>query len=346
MIYKKNGDHSILVFFTETGMVKIGDKEIGEFSLVLSPMDDVTDMPFRAVCKEHGADMLITEFIASEALIREVDKSLKKMQFADSERPVGVQIFGNDEESMIKAVEFVERMNPDFVDINWGCPMRKIAGRGAGSGILKDIPKMLGITKAVVNATRLPVTVKTRLGYDETDKPIVELAEMLQDVGIQAISIHGRTKTQLYRGTADWTLIAKTKENPRLKIPVFGNGDITSPEMAAEYRKRYGIDGILIGRAAIGNPWIFEQTKRLMDGEEISEIPVKEKVSVCRKHLLSAVQWKGERTAMLEMRKHYSGYFRGLRDFKQFRMKLVSVTTLDEILPVFDEINTFYNLNY
>lgn len=326
-------------------MVKIGNVEIGEFPLVLSPMDDVTDQPFRAVCKEHGADMLITEFIASEALIREADKSLKKMRFSEFERPIGVQIFGNEEDSLIRALEFVERANPDFVDINWGCPMRKIAGRGAGSGILKDIPKMLSITKSIVDATKLPVTVKTRLGYDENDKPIVELAERLQDIGIQAISIHGRTKTQFYRGVADWTLIAKTKENPRLKIPVFGNGDITSPEMAVEYRKRYGVDGMLIGRAAIGNPWIFGQAKKLMNGEEIPEITVAERVDVCRKHLISAVDWKGERTAMLEMRKHYSGYFRGLRDFKQFRLKLVSMTALDEILPVFDEIKDFYDLN-
>ena len=326
-------------------MVKIGDIEIAEFPLVLSPMDDITDLPFRNVCKEHGADMLITEFIASEALIREADKSLKKMQFVETERPIGVQIFGNEEESLIKALEFVERVSPDFVDINWGCPMRKIAGRGAGSGILKDIPKMLSITQAIVKATKLPVTVKTRLGYDETDKPIVQLAEQLQDIGIQAISIHGRTKTQLYRGTADWTLIGETKANPRLKIPVFGNGDITTAEMAVDYKKRYGVDGILIGRAAIGNPWIFEQTRRLLNGEPLREISVDERVEVCKKHLLAAVDWKGERTALLEMRKHYSGYFKGLRDFKPFRLKLVSITTLDEILPVFDEIKMFYDIN-
>lgn len=312
---------------------------------MLSPMDDITDMPFRRVCKRFGADLLITEFIASEALIREAEKSFRKMRFAEDERPIGVQIFGHDEAALTQSLEFVEQVNPDFIDINWGCPMRKIAARGAGSGALRDPDRLVEITAAIVKASKLPVTVKTRLGYDENSKPIVELAERLQDVGIAAISIHGRTKTQLYNGSADWTLIGKVKENPRMKIPVFGNGDITQPQMVQEYRNRYGVDGILIGRAAIGNPWIFEQSHRLMKGQELREISVSERVEVCRQHLVEAVEYKGERTAVLEMRKHYSGYFKGLHDFKPFRMKLVSLMTVEELLPVFDQIDEHYQQN-
>lgn len=322
-------------------MAKIGNIDLGSFPLVLSPMDDITDKPFRGVCKRFGADLLITEFIASEALVREVEKSRRKMQFEEAERPIGIQIFGHDADALTRSLQFVEQANPDFVDINWGCPMRKIAGRGAGSGALRDPDRLVAITADIVKASKLPVTVKTRLGYDDS-KPIVELAERLQDVGIAAISIHGRTKTQLYRGTADWTLIGKVKENPRMTIPVFGNGDITTPEMADEYRRRYGVDGILIGRASIGNPWIFEQTHHVMDGEPQRTITVAERAEVCREHLLAAVEWKGERTAVLEMRKHYSGYFKGLFDFKPFRMKLVSLTSVDELLPVFDEIADHY----
>lgn len=323
-------------------MVKIGSLELAGFPLVLSPMDDITDKPFRGVCKRYGADLLITEFIASEALVREVEKSRRKMQFDEAERPIGIQIFGHDKDALTRSLDFVEQARPDFVDINWGCPMRKIAGRGAGSGALRDPDNLVAITADIVKASHLPVTVKTRLGYDENSKPIVELAERLQDVGVAAISIHGRTKTQLYRGSADWTLIGKVKENPRMTIPVFGNGDITSPEMADEYRRRYGVDGILIGRATIGNPWIFEQTHRVMDGQPQRHVPVAERVEVCRQHLLAAVEWKGERTAVLEMRKHYSGYFKGLFDFKPFRMKLVSLMTVDELLPVFDQIAEHY----
>lgn len=323
-------------------MAKIGNIDLGSFPLVLSPMDDITDKPFRGVCKRFGADLLITEFIASEALVREVEKSRRKMQFEEAERPIGIQIFGHDDNALTRSLQFVEQANPDFVDINWGCPMRKIAGRGAGSGALRDPDRLVAITADIVKASKLPVTVKTRLGYDENSKPIVELAERLQDVGVAAISIHGRTKTQLYRGTADWTLIGKVKENPRMTIPVFGNGDITTPEMADEYRRRYGVDGILIGRASIGNPWIFEQTHHVMDGEPQRTITVAERAEVCREHLLAAVEWKGERTAVLEMRKHYSGYFKGLFDFKPFRMKLVSLTSVEELLPVFDEIADHY----
>lgn len=333
-------------FFCKNGaMAKIGSVDLGAFTLALSPMDDITDKPFRGVCKDFVADLLITEFIASEALIREAEKSRRKMQFDSKEHPIGVQIFGNEVEPLIRSLEFVEQVSPDFVDINWGCPMRKIAGRGAGSGALRDPERLVSITAEIVKASRLPVTVKTRLGYDENSKPIVELAERLQDIGIAAISIHGRTKTQLYKGTADWSLIAKVKENPRMAIPVFGNGDITSPEMVVEYRNRYGVDGILIGRAAIGNPWIFEQSRRLLNGMELRQVPVSERVAVCRRHLLEAVRWKGERTAVLEMRKHYSGYFKALHDFKPFRMKLVSLTNLDDLLPVFDDIERHYQQN-
>ena len=310
--------------------------------LGLSPMDDITDMPFRQLCKEFGADLLITEFIASEALNREAEKSYRKMIFTPQQHPIGIQIFGADEAELLQCLEIVEQREPDFIDINWGCPVRKVAGKGAGSGILKDIPKMLHITEALVRHAHLPVTVKTRLGYDSDDKPIVDLAERLQDVGIAALSIHGRTKTQMYQGAADWTLIGQVKNNPRMHIPIFGNGDIVTPQQALEARSRYGVDGILIGRGAIGNPWIFEQTQRLLRGEAEREITVRERVEVCRRHLLAAIEFKGEHTAMFEMRKHYGGYFKGLRDFKQFRIPMVNTTTLDQILPIFDQIERFY----
>ena len=317
--------------------------DFGKYCVLgLSPMDDITDMPFRQLCKEFGADLLITEFIASEALNREAEKSYRKMIFTLEQHPIGIQIFGADEGELLQCLEIVEQREPDFIDINWGCPVRKVAGKGAGSGILKDIPKMLHITEALVRHAHLPVTVKTRLGYDADDKPIVDLAERLQDVGIAALSIHGRTKTQMYQGVADWSLIGQVKNNPRMYIPIFGNGDIVTPQQALEARSRYGVDGILIGRGAIGNPWIFEQTQRLLRGEEEREITVRERVEVCRRHLLAAIDFKGEHTAMFEMRKHYGGYFKGLRDFKQFRIPMVNTTTLDQILPIFDQIERFY----
>lgn len=324
-------------------MVKIGNIELGDFPLFLSPMDDITDLPFRQLCKRHGADVLVSEFIASEALIRDAEKSKRKMLFADFERPIGIQVFGSEEDSLLRCIDVVAEAKPDFVDINWGCPVRKVAGKGAGSGMLKDIPKLLKITEALVKHSPLPITVKTRLGYDEIDKPIVTLAEQLQDIGVAAISIHGRTKTQMYRGEADWTLIGETKANPRLHIPVFGNGDITTPQQALEARHRYGVDGILIGRAAIGNPWIFEQTKALLSGGEPIMPTVSDRVDVCRQHILAAVDFKGERQAIFEMRKHYGAYFRGLYDFKQFRIPLVSVTTLSEVLAILDRIAEHYN---
>lgn len=323
-------------------MVKISDIEIGEFPLVLSPMDDVTDLPFREICKEFGADMLITEFIASEALNREAEKSYRKMKFSSRQHPIGIQIFGADESELLQCLEIVEEQKPDFIDINWGCPVKKVAGRGAGSGILKDIPKMIHITSELVRHAHLPVTVKTRLGYEESDKPIVEVAERLQDVGIAALSIHGRTKTQMYKGSADWTLIGEVKRNPRMSIPIFGNGDITTPEQALEARNRYGVDGILIGRGAIGNPWIFEQTHRMLNGLQPREISIEERVDICKKHLLASVEFKGEHTAIFEMRKQYGGYFRDIVNFKQFRIPLVTYSTLEEILPLFDEIKNYY----
>lgn len=306
-------------------------------------MDDITDHPFRELCKDFGADLLITEFIASEALNREAEKSYRKMVFSERQHPIGIQIFGADEDELLRCLEIVESREPDFIDINWGCPVRKVAGKGAGSGILKDIPKMLRVTESMVKRAKLPVTVKTRLGYDAEDKPIVELAERLQDVGIAALSIHGRTKTQMYQGSADWTLIGEVKNNPRMRIPIFGNGDITTPQQALEMRSRYGVDGVLIGRGAIGNPWIFEQAQRLLKGEQERAVSVSERVEVCRRHLLSAIEFKGEHTAMFEMRKHYGAYFRGLRDFKQFRIPMVNTTTLDQILPIFDQIAEFYS---
>lgn len=323
-------------------MAKIGNIELGEFPLILSPMDDVTDLPFRQLCKLHGADVLISEFIASEALIRDAEKSRRKMHFADFERPIGIQVFGNEEDAMLRCIDVVAEAQPDFIDINWGCPVRKVAGKGGGSGMLKDIPKLLKITAAIVQNSPLPVTVKTRLGYDDSNKPIVTLAEQLQDIGVAAVSIHGRTKTQMYRGEADWTLIGETKANPRLHIPVFGNGDITTPQQALEARRRYGVDGILIGRAAIGNPWIFEQTKQLMQYQTPVLPSVSDRVEVCRQHLMAEVDFKGERQAIFEMRKHYGAFFRGLFDFKQFRIPLVSVTTLPEVLSILDLIDKHY----
>ncbi|MBP5541642.1 MAG: tRNA-dihydrouridine synthase [Bacteroidales bacterium] len=311
--------------------------------LGLSPMDDVTDLPFRELCKAFGADLLITEFIASEALNRDAEKSLRKMLFSPAQHPIGIQIFGADEGELLQCLEVVEARHPDFIDINWGCPVRKVAGKGAGSGILRDIPKMLRITEALVRRATLPVTVKTRLGYDTNDRPIVDLAERLQDIGIAALSIHGRTKTQMYQGVADWTLIGEVKSNPRMHIPIFGNGDIVTPQQAVEARRRYGVDGILIGRGAIGNPWIFEQLQRLLRGEGEREVTVAERVDVCRRHLLAAVDFKGERTAIFEMRKHYGGYFKGLFDFKRFRLPLVTATTLDDILPILDSIAEHYS---
>ena len=308
----------------------------------LSPMDDITDLPFRQLCKEFGADLLITEFIASEALNRDAEKSLRKMRFTEEQHSIGIQIFGANEEELLRCLEVVEKAEPDFIDINWGCPVRKVAGKGAGSGILQDIPKMLGITTSLVKRSHLPVTVKTRLGYSADSMKITDFAEALQDTGIAALSIHGRTKTQMYSGTADWTLIGEVKNNPRIHIPILGNGDITTAAQAVESKRHYGVDGLLIGRAAIGNPWIFEQCQRAFRGEPEREITIAERVDVCRRHLHMAVEFKGERTAIFEMRKHYGNYFKGLYNFKPYRLALVSTTTLADLDTLLDRIKEHY----
>ena len=308
----------------------------------LSPMDDVTDMPFRQLCKEMGADWLVTEFIASEALNRDAEKSLRKMRFTAGQRPIGIQIFGANEEELLRCLEVVERAEPDFVDINWGCPVRKVAGRGAGSGILQDIPKMLKITASMVRRATLPVTVKTRLAYSAETTPVVDFAEALQDTGIAALAIHGRTKSQMYGGTADWTMIGAVKANPRIHIPIFGNGDIAGGQQAVEHHRRYGVDGILIGRAAVGNPWIFEQCQRAFAGLPEREITVGERAQVCRRHLLAAVEFYGERTAVFSLRRHYGNYFKGLYNFKPYRLALGAATTVEATLAILDKIEENY----
>jgi tRNA-dihydrouridine synthase B len=324
-------------------MVKIGNIILGEFPLLLAPMEDVSDPPFRAVCKDKGADLMYSEFISSEGLIRDAIKSRQKLDIFDYERPVGIQIFGGDEEPMAMAAQIVETVNPDLLDINYGCPVKKVVCKGAGSGILKDIPKMVKLTAAVVKATSLPVTVKTRLGWDDDTKNIEEVAERLQDVGIQALTIHGRTRTQMYKGHADWTLIGKVKNNPRIKIPIFGNGDITTPEQAVAAREKYGVDGIMIGRAAIGYPWIFEEIKHFMKtGEHLPPPTVFERVEVCKKHLRQSVSWKGDIVGILEMRRHYTNYLKGLPHIKEFRQQLVTCNTLAAVEDVLDKVAEHY----
>ena len=308
-------------------------KEIIEnfsFPVYLAPMEGITDHAFRMICKEKGADILISEFISSDALSREVEKSIVKMRFDERERPFGVQIFGHNEESLITAAQIAAEGRPDFIDINWGCPVRKVVNKGAGSAILQDIPKMVSLTSAVVKAVSLPVTVKTRLGWDHTSKPIVEVAERLQDIGIEAIAIHGRTRSQMYGGEADWNLIGAVKSNPRMRIPVIGNGDIDSAEKALDYRNRYGVDGIMIGRAAIGNPWIFQNIKQLIENKPLVSPTYMERVETALHHLRTSAEDKGERRAVLEMRTQYAGYFKGLRNFKSVRMKLMTASTIEE----------------
>ncbi|WP_118949646.1 tRNA dihydrouridine synthase DusB [Taibaiella helva] len=313
-------------------MVKIGKIELPDFPLLLAPMEDVSDPPFRAVCKEQGVDLMYTEFISSEGLIRDAIKSRQKLDIFDYERPIGIQIFGGDEEAMEMAARIVDATQPDLIDINYGCPVKKVVCKGAGAGILKDVPKMIKLTEAVVKSTSLPVTVKTRLGWDEESKNIEEVAERLQDIGIQALSIHGRTRVQMYKGEADWTLIARVKENPRIHIPIFGNGDVDTPEKALEYKNRYGVDGIMIGRAAIGYPWIFREIKHYVKtGEHLALPTVEERIDICRRHLLRSVAWKGEKLGLLEMRRHYASYLKGLPNVKEYRMKLVNSDSLAEI---------------
>ena len=307
-------------------------------------MEDVSDPPFRAVCKDNGADMMYTEFISSEGLIRDAIKSRKKLDIFDYERPVGIQIFGGDEESLSMAARIVEVTNPDLLDINFGCPVKKVALRGAGAGVLKDIDLMVRLTSAVVKSTSLPVTVKTRLGWDDTNKNIEEVAERLQDVGIQALAIHGRTRTQMYKGEADWTLIGKVKNNSRIRIPIFGNGDIDSPEKALEYKNRYGVDGIMIGRAAIGYPWIFDEIKHFIKtGEHLPAPTIAARIAVCRKHLRKSVEWKNPVVGINEMRRHYGNYLKGLPNIKEYRNRLVTLKTEEEIIEVLNEIAIAYN---
>ncbi len=320
-------------------MVKIADIELGDFPLLLAPMEDVSDPPFRALCKQYGADLMYTEFISSEGLIRDAAKSVKKLDIFEYERPVGIQIFGSSIDSMRKATEVTQGANPDIIDINYGCPVKKVAGKGAGAGILQDIPKMVEMTKEIVKSTHLPVTVKTRLGWDEDTKYIVEVAERLQDVGIKAISIHGRTRKQMYKGEADWDLISQVKHNSRMHIPVFGNGDINTPQKAVEYKNRYGVDGVMIGRASIGNPWFFKQVKHFIaTGEELGMPSIEERVDVVKKHLEMSLEWKGEREGIVEMRRHYSNYFKGIPDFKPLRMKLVTSFEAEEIFDTLQEV--------
>lgn len=325
-------------------MVRISDIELGEFPLLLAPMEDVSDPPFRAVCKEHGADLMYTEFISSEGLIRDAIKSRQKLDIFDYERPIGIQIFGGDEEAMAMAASIVDTTSPDLVDINFGCPVKKVVCKGAGAGVLKDIDLMVRLTEAVVRSTKLPVTVKTRLGWDDDSKNIEEVAERLQDIGIKALSIHGRTRMQMYKGEADWSLIAKVKENQRINIPIFGNGDIDTPQKALEYKNRYGVDGIMIGRAAIGYPWIFREIKHfLATGEELAPPTLDERIDACRKHLQGSISWKGEKLGILEMRRHYTNYLKGLPNIKEFRMKLVTAENGAEIEQILQDVSTYYS---
>lgn len=319
--------------------VKIGSIDLGEFPLLLAPMEDVSDPPFRLVCKQYGADMMYTEFISSEGLIRDAAKSKKKLDIFEYERPIGIQIFGSDIDSMREAAQIATEAQPDLIDINYGCPVKNVACKGAGAALLQDIPKMVAMTAEIVRRTHLPVTVKTRLGWDDNTKNIAEVALRLQDIGIQALTIHGRTRAQLYKGAADWTLIGEVKNNPMIHIPIFGNGDIDSPEKALAMKNTYGIDGLMIGRASIGNPWIFNQIKHFMQtGQHLAAPSIADRIQVCRTHLDASIQWKGEVLGILEMRRHYTNYFKGIPHFKEYRMKLVTLNNYTEILNVLEEI--------
>ncbi len=327
-------------------MVKINDIELGEFPLLLAPMEDVSDPPFRAVCKENGADLMYTEFISSEGLIRHAEKSVQKLDIYDYERPIGIQIFGDKIDSMREAAAIAEQARPEIIDINYGCPVKKVACKGAGAGILLDLPKMQKMTEEIVKQVSLPVTVKTRLGWDEKTIQIVEVAKRLQDVGIKALTIHGRTRKQMYKGEADWTKIAEVKNHQDIHIPIFGNGDIDSPEKALEYREKYGVDGIMIGRAAIGYPWIFNEIKYYFEtGKKLAPPTLNDRVDVARKHLDFSVEWKGERKGLFEMRRHYTNYFRGIPNFKPFRTKLVESDSYREIADTLEEIRHTFDIH-
>jgi nifR3 family TIM-barrel protein len=326
--------------------MKIGNIELGDFPLLLAPMEDVSDPPFRSVCKENGADLMFTEFISSEGLIRNAEKSTQKLDIYDSERPIGIQIFGDKIESMKKAASISEAANPEIIDINYGCPVKKVACKGAGAGILLDINKMQKMTSEIVKQVKKPVTVKTRLGWDDNSIKIVEVAERLQDVGIQALTIHGRTRKQMYKGEANWEYIAEVKNNPRINIPIFGNGDINSPEKAKKYKNKYGVDGIMIGRSAIGNPWIFNEIKTyIKENKHIKKPSLNDRIETVKKHLDFSIQWKGERLGLVEMRRHYTNYFRGIDNFKQHRMKLILSESKNFTLETLNEISNIYSKN-
>lgn len=311
--------------------------------MLLAPMEDVSDPPFRAVCKENGADLMYTEFISSEGLIRDAAKSRQKLDIFEYERPIGIQLFGGDIGNMVQSAEIAAAARPDLIDINYGCPVKAVACRGAGAALLQDIPKMVKMTAEIVKSTSLPVTVKTRLGWDESTKNILEVAERLQDIGIQALSIHGRTRVQMYKGEADWTLIGQVKENPRIQIPIFGNGDIDTPQKALEYKNRYGVDGVMIGRAAIGYPWIFREIKEYLRTGQVAPPPtMAERVQATKKHFEFSIRWKGDRLGVFEMRRHYTNYFKGVPDFKPFRMRLVEAPTEADVLAILDEVADTY----
>ena len=319
-------------------MPKIGEINLPDFPLLLAPMEDVSDPPFRALCKEQGADVVYTEFISSEGLIRNASKSTIKLDIYEKERPVGIQIFGAELDSMLEAVDIVEQTGPDIIDINFGCPVKKVVCKNAGAGILRDIPLMVKLTEEIVKRTKIPVTVKTRLGWDNDSIRIVEVAERLQDVGIKAISIHGRTRVQMYKGEADWRPIAQVKNNPRMQIPVFGNGDVSTPEAAKRMRDDFGLDGAMIGRASIGNPWFFAEVKHfLQTGNHLKPVDMNERVEAARRHLQMAIDWKGEKLAVFETRRHYTNYFKGIPNFKDLRMKMVSSDSSEEVFEALEE---------
>lgn len=320
-------------------MVKIGNISLGDFPLLLAPMEDVSDPPFRFVCKQNGADLMYTEFISSEGLIRDAAKSMMKLDIFEYERPIGIQLFGGSVDSMREAALIAEKVNPDLIDINYGCPVKAVACKGAGAALLQDIPKMVRMTEEIVKAVKLPVTVKTRLGWDEQTMNVVEVAERLQDIGIQALAVHGRTRKQMYKGPADWRLIGEIKNNPRIHIPVFGNGDVDSPEKALEMKNRYGVDGVMIGRASIGYPWIFNEIKYFLKTNSFLDSPtIEDRIDVCRMHLKKSLEWKGDRIGIFEMRRHYANYFKGLDHFKDFRMRLVTADSFEEVEMILCEV--------
>ncbi len=320
-------------------MVKIGNVEVGKFPLLLAPMEDVSDPPFRAVCKENGADVMYTEFISAEGLIRNAAQSVAKLDIFEYERPIGIQIFGHNIDSMRESTEISQSANPDIIDINYGCPVKRVTGKGAGAGILQDIPKMVQMTDQIVKSTHLPVTVKTRLGWNDNTLFVVEVAERLQDVGIQAISIHGRTRKQMYKGSADWTLIGRIKDNPRIRIPVFGNGDVDSPEKAIRMKRTYGVDGIMIGRATIGYPWIFNEIKHFIKtGQHLAPPTIDQRIDTVKKHFEFSLRWKGERVGLYEMRRHYKNYFKNLNGLKPYRQQLCTCDDILRIPEILEEI--------